>query len=108
MSIKNVPEEVSKKVPSLNQYRKDPKSAITYAFMILFFAYFGYKEYTAQTELKDKLKAFDKILDQKDIMIDDLNKRVKTLEKAVDVYIMALGGRYKDKEEPAKDLGGTK
>jgi uncharacterized coiled-coil protein SlyX len=82
MSLNNIPEEVSKKLPNIDQWKKNGSSAVTYVFMILFVIYFIWNQY--KDDCGSRIATLEIVLKQKDAMINQLNSRVSLLENALD------------------------
>lgn len=101
MSLNELPADAVKKIPSYDQYRKNSTSVITYVFMVLFLLYFGYKEFKGDENCGGRIADLEKLNADKDLTIQNLNKRVTKLENTIDVYRGAI-----QKVEDAAPEGG--
>lgn len=105
--IPNIPKEVIEKLPTADQWKKNGSSMVTYSFMVLFIFYFLWNEFIKQDSCGEKIASFEKVIIQKDNMIESLNQRVSKLENALDVK----NGVIKSVEERVSDAqsaGGSK
>lgn len=84
-NIPDIPEKVAEKLPTMEQWRKYGSSSISYVFMLCFFLYFFYSEFIKRDDCGEKIASFEKVIKQKDVMIEQLNTRVLKLETALDV-----------------------
>lgn len=104
MPAENLPEEMAKKIPSFDDYKKNQRAAVSYIFMLFFFGYFFYKEVMAKDDCGEKVAAFEKVILQKDEMIQSLNKRVEKLETAFDTQ----KGVVEHVKNTVENVGGSK
>ena len=83
--MSNIPEQLAEKLPTVDQYSKNPGTVTRYIFMLIFVGYFFYSEFLKKDDCGSKIEAFEKVILQKDDMIQKLNARVTKLETALDV-----------------------
>lgn len=83
--MENLPKDITDKLPTLDQFSKNRGGAVSYIFMLCFFLYFFYSEFIKRDDCGAKIESFEKVIMQKDAMIQQLNTRVLRLETALDV-----------------------
>lgn len=105
----NLPtKELTEKLPTMEQWKKYGSSAVTFSFMIIFVIYLLWVEFIRRDDCSSRIESFEKVILQKDIMIEQLNTRVSRLENALDVK----NGVIKNVEEKVtaspQEVGGSK
>lgn len=83
--MENLPKDIADKLPTVEQFNKNRGGAVSYIFMLIFFLYFFYNEFMKKDDCGQKIESFEKVILQKDNMINQLNIRVSKLETALDV-----------------------
>lgn len=104
MPAENLPEEVVKKIPTFEDFKKNQRAAVSYIFMLFFVGYFFYKEVMSKDDCGEKVAAFERVILQKDEMIQSLNKRVEKLETAFDTQ----NGVVERVKTTVENVGGSK
>ena len=83
--MENLPKDIADKIPTVDQFNRNRGGAVSYIFMLIFFLYFFYNEFLKRDDCGQKIDSFEKVIIQKDAMINQLNTRVTKLETALDV-----------------------
>lgn len=83
--MENLPRDIVEKIPTPEQFVKNRGGMVSYIFMLIFFLYFFYNEFLKRDDCGQKIESFEKVIIQKDAMINQLNNRVSKLETALDV-----------------------
>lgn len=107
-NIPDIPENLSEKLPTMDQWKKNGSSAVTYSFMVLFIFYFVYREFLSRDACSAKIASFEQVITQKDNMIEQLNERVTRLEIAFDVKNGIIDKVEESVSPEPKEVGGSK
>lgn len=101
-------DKVTDKLPSLDQYKKDTKSAVSYVFMLVFFLYFIYNEFVKKDDCGSRVTTLETVIKDKDNMIQLLNKRVDRLEIALDTRNGVINRVKSTADSISSGIGGAK
>lgn len=97
---------VAKKLPTFQEFKEGGSSAVQYIFVLLFIAYFFYKEYISSSDCGEKIAVLEKVVVDKNRDIEKLNDRVATLETALFVN-QGILKQVEDQVSPGITEGGS-
>lgn len=100
-------ELVSKKLPTFQEFKEGGSSAVQYIFVLLFIAYFFYKEYISSSDCGEKIAVLERVVEDKNKDIEKLNARVATLETALFVN-QGILKQVEEQVSPGNTVGGSK
>lgn len=106
--IPDLPEKLSEKIPTIDQWKKYGSMSVSYIFMLLFLVMYLSDKFSDKDNCSDRLETLGKVIDDKDKQIQALNERVRLLEE----YIYVKAGVLKKVEDKVQEqeqkIGGSK
>ena len=108
MALENIPDKITDKIPTIEEYRKSPNTAISYVVMILFFMYFVFQQFVKEDDCGNRIATLEKVIIQKDDMINKLNNRVSALEVALDVRTGVIKQVVEQTDSISASIGGVR
>lgn len=84
-NLPNIPGEMAGKVPSYEQYEKNPRKVTNYIAILILISYMSWNEFIRRSDCDKRVEVLEKAIVEYKEQKDEDRKRITSLERAFDI-----------------------